>query len=92
MESYSLTCSRSFWQTMGNNNMKTLHVFFICRFIDKLLKLEQAEREVHEVKQEAINKVNEVNKTLKKAGQLQKIVMQKTTTTYYIAKAAGVLR
>lgn len=63
------------------------------KFFDKIfhLHLQSSEDTVVGLKQEALDKVTEVNTTLKKAGKLQHQVMQKTTT-YYLGKAAGIIR
>lgn len=65
----------------------------IVRFIDKVfnLKMEDSEQAVVEVKEKTNKKIKETRKTLKKAGNLQQEIMQKTTT-YYLGKAAGVIK
>ena len=62
-------------------------------FVDRLfqLKMEDSEQAVIDVKKETNDKVKETKKTLKKAGNLQQKVMQKTTT-YYLGKGMGVIR
>lgn len=67
---------------------------FICntkRWIDRRLGLEQGDKDVKKIKDNAQKRVNEVTKTVKKAGELQKLVIQKTTT-YYLGKATGSIR
>lgn len=77
---------------MIQNNMENLKDKFI-RFIDNTfhLKMETAEQEVSDVKQEAVDKVKETTATLKTADKLQKQIMQKTTT-YYLGKATGAIK
>lgn len=61
------------------------------QIFSKLLKLEQNDAKVQKIKDEAINKVNSTTAVLEKQGQLQRIVIMKTTT-FYLAQALGVLR
>lgn len=63
----------------------------LATLLDKLLKLNESEEQVSQIKQIAIDKVEETTKSLRKAGRLQRTVMNKTTT-YYIARASGVLK
>lgn len=65
----------------------------IIKAIDKMfnLRMEDSEQAVNEVKQETNTKIKQTKQTLKKAGHLQKQVLQKTTT-YYLGRAAGVIR
>ena len=67
--------------------------FNLFRLIDKIFKLhlESSEKEVNVIKDDANNKVEEVRITLEQAGKLQTKVLRKTTT-YYLGKAAGVIK
>jgi hypothetical protein len=67
--------------------------FSLLNWLDKLFKLnlKESEQQVEDVKQDAIKQVEEVKVSLHKAGKLQKQVMKKTTT-YYLGKAAGVIK
>lgn len=60
-------------------------------WIDRRLGMEKSENRVRKVKQDAVDQMEEVASVLDKAGRLQKIVMKKTTT-FYIAKAAGIIK
>lgn len=59
--------------------------------LDHLLGLPQSEKAVGEIKENATKQVNDVTESLKKQGKLQNLVIQRTTT-YYIGKAAGVIK
>lgn len=59
--------------------------------LDRLLGLPQSEQAVSDIKKDAQKQVNDVTKSLRKQGELQNLVIQRTTT-YYIAKAAGVIK
>ena len=65
--------------------------FFFFNWLDKLLKLEQSEQHVTNIKKKAIDKVDNVTVILHRAGVLQQRVMKKTTT-FYIGKAIGTIK
>ena len=71
--------------------MKKYKFFFICGLIDKLLHLQKYEDRVTSIKQDAHKKVDKVTRTLQKSGKLQNQILRKTTT-YYIGRAAGVVK
>lgn len=60
-------------------------------WIDRRLGLEKSDQDVADIKKNAIDKVSAVTVTLKKQGELQNQVIKKTTT-YYLGKAAGIIR
>jgi hypothetical protein len=64
----------------------------IHHLLDKLLKTTESDMQIQQIKHETNDKVDDVTASLKEVGRLQIKVMNKTTTTYFIAKAAGVLR
>ena len=59
--------------------------------LDRLLGLPQSEQAVNDIKEDAEKQVNDITKSLKKQGELQRLVIERTTT-YYIGKAAGVIK
>lgn len=68
------------------NNM--ILITGIVKYFDRLLNIESSEKEVAGIKKQATDKVEEVKKTMKRAGVLQGQVMRRTTT-YYIGRAMG---
>lgn len=58
------------------------------QLIQHLLKMQQVEDEVCQIKNKSIEKINNTTDILKEAGRLQSKVLQRTTT-YYIGKAVG---
>jgi len=66
-----------------------LSIFHI--WLDKKLGLEASEEAVADIKKKASERVAEVTKSLKKQGDLQNLVIQRTTT-YYIGKAIGAIK
>lgn len=74
-----------------NKSMKFKRFIFLCKWFDKLAKVEETDAKVEAIKQEAIDKVDATTKSIEKVGQLQRLVMQKTTT-YYIGKAIGAVK
>jgi hypothetical protein len=68
-----------------------LHLFF-NDLLDRVLKIHESDAIVSQIKENTNNKIDQVTASLKESGRLQRKVMNKTTTTYYIAKASGVLR
>lgn len=67
------------------------NVNFLVKWIDKVLGITTSEEIVSGLKTDAIQKVDEATSTMKKAGELQRLVIKKTTT-YYLAKSMGVIR
>lgn len=65
--------------------------YFLCKYLDKWLGVEKTNKQVEAIKSDALQQVNETTKTIKKAGELQQKVLQKTTT-YYIGKAMGSIK
>lgn len=61
------------------------------KLLTKLFNLDSSEEKVQEIKQEVTDKVNDASTSIKRAGKLQQRVMRRTTT-YYIARASGVLK
>lgn len=74
---------------MTSMNIQSFNLFH--RLFDKLLHMQSTEQKVNIIKQSTDFKVQEVSITLKKAGRLQNLVVKKTTT-YYFAKALGILK
>lgn len=60
-------------------------------WVDRRLHIEQADTEVKRLKDDAMSKIEETNQSLRKATNLQNTIMKKTTT-YYVGKAAGVIK
>lgn len=71
--------------------MNIKRLFFFCTWLDKLSKTRETDEKVNAIKQDTINKINQTTKSVKQAGELQNLVMKKTTT-YYIGKAMGAIK
>lgn len=67
------------------------YIEFMKHLIDRFLGMEQSEEKVAAIKVETIKKVDAVTASLKRQGELQNKVIEKTTT-YYVAKAVGAIR
>lgn len=63
----------------------------IAKVIRRLLKLDENDREIDRIHKNAHKKIEECSAVLKKAGEMDRKIMKKTTT-FYVAKALGVLQ
>ena len=63
----------------------------VQQWLDDRLGLTQSDVYVAHIKENAQNKVDEMTEVLKEQSELQRLVIKKTTT-YYIGKAAGVIK
>lgn len=62
----------------------------IYKLIRSVLKLDENDREIEEIKDHAQKVIEEATIVIRIAGQMQQRLVKKTTT-YYIAKAMGAI-
>lgn len=65
--------------------------FTLISWIEKALKTDIADEKLSVIKEENARKIDETTAIIKKTGQLQKVVM-KRTTTYYIGRGIGAVK
>lgn len=63
----------------------------VCAFIDNLLRTKRAEEKVATIKDDADRKIKKATNALHKSGELQTKILERTTT-YYIGRAAGIIK
>lgn len=68
--------------------MRIKNCYFLCKWLDKLVGITDNDARVEAIKQDTQNKIDATTRVVQQAGQLQSLVMKKTTT-YYIGKAMG---
>lgn len=71
--------------------MKIKNFYFFCRWLDKLIKTRETDEKVDAIKKDTINQISQTTKSVQKVGELQNLVLKKTTT-YYIGKAMGAIK
>ncbi len=71
--------------------MSVSFVQFLCSRINHFFKIDLIDDEVAQIKKKTSKKAISVTKTLQKMGKLQNKVFERSTTTYLIAKAQGIL-
>lgn len=59
--------------------------------IRKLLKLDQNDQEIAQIQDRALSQIDQATAIMKRAGRMREIMIRKTTT-YYIARAMGVIK
>lgn len=64
---------------------------FMENFFARILRLNETDTQVAQIKQDTLTKLDETASVVKKAGDLQAKVLKKTTT-YYIGKGLGVVK
>lgn len=71
--------------------MTLMKYFSICKWFDRIARTNESDRKVAVIKKNTFSHMEDATASVRKATKLQNQILNRTTT-YYIGRAAGVIK